>query len=121
MKETFCSPGRLTHFCCKTEYVVRLFEIKLESLVLVVPRVDRVKETTVSWRGGCIDGSSSGESGPGGQEESLAQSTGLLDIWKGRCWERTGIVIEKLIGRKMERSSKHFFAFILDYFSLCFF
>ena len=91
MKETFCSPGRLTHFCCKTEYVVRLFEIKLESLVLVVPRVDRVKETTVSWRGGCIDGSSSGESG---QEESLAQSTGVMDIWKG-VGERACIVIEK--------------------------
>ena len=94
MKETFCSPGRLTHFCCKTEYVVRLFEIKLESLVLVVPRVDRVKETTVSWRGGCIDGSSSGESGQGGREESLAQSTGVMDIWKG-VGERDCIVIEK--------------------------
>jgi len=30
-------------------------------------------------------------------------------------------VIEKLIGRKMERSSKHFFAFILDFISLCVF
>ena len=29
-----------------------------------------------------------------GRGESLAQSTGLLDIWKGRCWERAGIVIE---------------------------
>jgi len=25
-----------------------------------------------------------------------------LDIWKGRCWERAGIVIEKLIGRRIK-------------------
>jgi hypothetical protein len=98
-----------------------------------------VIETTVSWRVGCIGfyhhrdwgwprtgpALESRNSRAGlvacRQEESLAQSTGLLDIWKGRCWERAGIVIEKLIGRKMERSSKHFFAFSLDYFSLCFF
>jgi len=34
--------------------VVRLFEIKLESLVLVVPAINIVIETTVSWRVGCI-------------------------------------------------------------------
>ena len=56
----------------------------------------------------------------GGGEESLAQSTGVMDIWKGRCRERACIVIDKLVGRKMERISKHFFAFILNYFSfLC--
>jgi hypothetical protein len=53
----------------------------------------------------------------GGGEESLAQSTGVMDIWKGRCRERACIVIDKLVGRKMERISKHFFAFILNYFS----
>lgn len=40
-----------------------------------------------------------------------------MDIWKGRCRERACIVIDKLVGRKMERISKHFFAFILNYFS----
>ena len=34
--------------------MVRLFEIKLESLVLVVPAINIVIETTVSWRVGCI-------------------------------------------------------------------
>jgi len=111
--------------------VVRLFEIKLESLVLVVPAIDkhsdRDNSELESWLYRLLSSSGLGWSGAVPALESrnskiLAperwwwwsrrkSSTIYRGYWtfgKVGVGERAGIVIEKLIGRKMERSSKLF-------------
>jgi len=64
--------------------VVRLFEIKLESLVLVVPAINIVIETTVSWRVGCIGFYHHRDSGGGAVPvlESSNSRTGLVVVKK---------------------------------------
>ena len=64
--------------------MVRLFEIKLESLVLVVPAINIVIETTVSWRVGCIGFYHHRDLGGGAVPvlESSNSSTGLVVVKK---------------------------------------
>ena len=85
----------------------------MESLVLVVPAINIVIETTMSWRVGCIGFYHHRDSGGGAVPilESRDSSAGLVPWWSRRksstiyrgYWtfgkvgvgERTGIVIEK--------------------------
>jgi len=115
--------------------VVRLFEIKLESLVLVVPAIDkhsdRDNSELESWfvsafiiigiRVECavpaLESRNSKILAPErwwwwSRRKSSTIYRGYWTFGKVGVGERAGIVIEKLIGRKMERSSKLFLLFL---------